>query len=101
MATPFAVLLLIACACDAMKYEWSVDAPTRIQWESNGGYCGELSLIEAGLLNGQYVTPFREQRCVGYWLFSSRMPSSPSFCVSCSFLLLLWTGARLQVVVAV
>jgi hypothetical protein len=56
MSTLFAVLLLIACACDAMQYEWSVDAPTRIQWESNGGYCGELSLIEAGLLNGQYVT---------------------------------------------
>lgn len=32
------------------------DLPPRQQWEANYGYCGEVSLISAGLYYGQYVS---------------------------------------------
>lgn len=32
--------------------------PPRLQWEANGGYCGEVSFISAGLSYGQYLSQF-------------------------------------------
>lgn len=32
--------------------------PPRLQWEANGGYCGEVSFISAGLYYGQYLSQF-------------------------------------------
>jgi len=34
------------------------DIPPRYQWEGNEGYCGEVSLISAGLYYGQYVSQY-------------------------------------------
>lgn len=36
--------------------------PPRLQWEANGGYCGEVSLISAGLYFGQYLSQFDARR---------------------------------------
>jgi hypothetical protein len=35
-----------------------LDLPARFQWEANFGYCGEVSLITAGLYYGQYVSQY-------------------------------------------
>ncbi len=35
-----------------------LDIPARFQWEANYGYCGEVSLISAGLYYGQYVSQY-------------------------------------------
>src|SRR5580692_10667511 len=32
--------------------------PPRYQWDANNGYCGEVSLISAGLYYGQYVSQY-------------------------------------------
>lgn len=32
--------------------------PPRLQWEHNGGYCGEVSMIVAGLYYGQYLSQY-------------------------------------------
>ncbi len=32
--------------------------PPRYQWDANAGYCGEVSLISAGLYYGQYVSQY-------------------------------------------
>lgn len=32
--------------------------PPRLQWNANAGYCGEVSLISAGLYYGQYVSQY-------------------------------------------
>jgi hypothetical protein len=34
------------------------DIPPRLQWNANGGYCGEVSMISAGLFYGQYLSQF-------------------------------------------
>lgn len=34
------------------------DIPTRLQWEGNYGYCGEVSMISAGLYYGQYLSQY-------------------------------------------
>lgn len=34
------------------------DIPARLQWFENGGYCGEMSLISAGLYYGQYISQY-------------------------------------------
>jgi hypothetical protein len=34
------------------------DIPPRYQWEHNAGYCGEVSLISAGLYYGQYLSQY-------------------------------------------
>lgn len=34
------------------------DLPPRLQWNENGGYCGEVSLISAGLYYGQYISQY-------------------------------------------
>jgi hypothetical protein len=37
--------------------------PPRLQWEANGGYCGETSLISAGLYYGQYMSQYDARIC--------------------------------------
>lgn len=32
--------------------------PPRLQWNHNGGYCGEVSMISAGLYYGQYLSQY-------------------------------------------
>lgn len=34
------------------------DIPARLQWFTNSGYCGEMSLISAGLYYGQYLSQY-------------------------------------------
>lgn len=34
------------------------DIPPRLQWNGNFGYCGEVSLISAGLYYGQYISQY-------------------------------------------
>lgn len=34
------------------------DIPPRLQWMHNSGYCGEVSLINAGLYYGQYISQY-------------------------------------------
>ncbi|MBK8816213.1 MAG: hypothetical protein IPN42_12290 [Methylococcaceae bacterium] len=34
------------------------DIRPRLQWNHNGGYCGEVSMISAGLYFGQYLSQF-------------------------------------------
>lgn len=36
--------------------------PSRVQWNSTNGYCGEVSLISAGLYYGQYVSQYDARR---------------------------------------
>ena len=40
------------------RYTHVNNIPPRYQWESNSGYCGEISLKSAGLYYGQYVSQF-------------------------------------------
>jgi hypothetical protein len=35
-----------------------LDLPPRLQWNANFGYCGETSMISAGLYYGQYVSQY-------------------------------------------
>jgi hypothetical protein len=35
------------------------------QWENNNGYCGEVSLMEAGLANGQWVSQYNTRLVCG------------------------------------
>jgi hypothetical protein len=35
-----------------------LDLPTQVQWPANFGYCGEISLIVAGLYYGQYLSQY-------------------------------------------
>jgi hypothetical protein len=37
---------------------WTNNIPPRLQWEANFGYCGEVSLISAGLYYGQYLSQY-------------------------------------------
>ncbi|HEX6565658.1 MAG TPA: hypothetical protein VF020_15315 [Chthoniobacterales bacterium] len=37
---------------------WTNNIPPRLQWEANYGYCGEVSLISAGLYYGQYLSQY-------------------------------------------
>ncbi len=34
------------------------DIPPRLQWNHNSGYCGEVSLLSAGLYYGQYISQY-------------------------------------------
>ena len=40
------------------KYQQINKIPPRYQWEHNGGYCGETSMISAGLYYGQYLSQY-------------------------------------------
>lgn len=37
---------------------WKNDLPPRLQWNENFGYCGEVSMISAGLYYGQYISQY-------------------------------------------
>lgn len=39
-------------------YQWNNPIPPRLQWNENHGYCGEVSLISAGLYFGQYISQY-------------------------------------------
>ena len=41
------------------------------QWENNDGYCGEVSMIEAGLSNGQWMSQFNARLICGTGLSQS------------------------------
>ena len=41
------------------------------QWESNNGYCGEVSMMQAGLANGQWMSQFNARRICGTGLSQS------------------------------
>lgn len=47
-----------ASASTQTDYSKTNDIPPRLQWEANFGYCGEVSLISAGLYYGQYVSQY-------------------------------------------
>lgn len=40
------------------RYHAQIDNPPRLQWNANYGYCGEVSMISAGLRYGQYVSQY-------------------------------------------
>jgi hypothetical protein len=42
----------------AAQNAWNNPIPPRLQWNENFGYCGEVSLISAGLYYGQYVSQY-------------------------------------------
>ena len=50
----FAVTFQIASAI----YTWKNEVEPRQQWESNGGYCGEVSTISALLNFGGYMSQY-------------------------------------------
>lgn len=61
------VILTTCIACipvSAGNYENKVDLPPRWQWDENHGYCGEVSLISAGLYYGQYLSQYDARACV-------------------------------------
>ncbi len=39
-------------------YSVSNNIPPRLQWNTNNGYCGEVSMISAGLYYGQYISQY-------------------------------------------
>lgn len=41
------------------------DVATRLQWNQNSGYCGEVSLISAGLYYGQYISQYDVREVAG------------------------------------
>lgn len=40
------------------------EIPPRFQWDGNNGYCGEVSLISAGLYYGQYLSQYDMRKIV-------------------------------------
>lgn len=61
MPTPPAAVILVsvlALVASAFADEARLDMPPRLQWNANGGYCGEVSMISAGLYYGQYCSQF-------------------------------------------
>lgn len=54
----FAFIFLSAACCFADTNTWRNNLPPRLQWEGNHGYCGEVSMICAGLYYGQYTSQY-------------------------------------------
>ena len=53
------------------------------QWENNNGYCGEVSMMQAGLNNGQWMSQFNARLVCGVGLSQSGPDSgSKSWCAS-------------------
>jgi hypothetical protein len=46
-------------------YEARNPIPPRLQWNENGGYCGEVCFISAGLYFGQYVSEYDARAALG------------------------------------
>lgn len=55
---PSSILICALFVPVALADEDRLDIPPRLQWNANGGYCGEVSLISAGLYYGQYCSQF-------------------------------------------
>lgn len=58
--------LLAAFAGTSAAQPWQTHAnpiPPRLQWNANGGYCGEVALISAGLYYGQYLSQYTARAC--------------------------------------
>ena len=51
------MLVFSSASCDD-KYTLKNDLPPRFEWDNNDGYCGEVSLISAGLYYGQYISQY-------------------------------------------
>eukprot|EP01040_Poterioochromonas_malhamensis_P005653 gene5653-6075_t len=59
MLSLFLFITFYAAAVLCAKYEYQNNFPVRYQWGENMGYCGEVSLITAGLnLGGQYLSQY-------------------------------------------
>ena len=41
-----------------VDFVYENDIPPRLQWNSNDVYCGEVSMISAGLYYGQYLSQY-------------------------------------------
>jgi len=54
----YPLLLLITTVFAAPKYVQNNELAPRLQWMHNGGYCGEVCLISAGLYYGQYLSQY-------------------------------------------
>ena len=55
--------LIVVCAVVVptvaqLAHKWKTNDPIRLQWFQNDGYCGEMSLIMAGLKYGQYISQY-------------------------------------------
>lgn len=57
--------------CQGAAYSVKLDIPPRLQWNANNGYCGEVSLISAGLYFGQYCSQYQARA-----LASPRIPQN-------------------------
>lgn len=55
---PVAPVADAAARSGAAKYAARNDLPPRLQWLANYGYCGETSMIGAGLYFGQYASQY-------------------------------------------
>ena len=58
LALSFILLTNLCSPAQSDTYSWSNNIPPRFQWNGNFGYCGEVSLISAGLYYGQYVSQY-------------------------------------------
>jgi hypothetical protein len=48
----------MALLASNLPHEAHITIPKRIQWDANGGYCGETCLVSAGLYYGQYLSQY-------------------------------------------
>lgn len=60
----FLMVLVFSTSAVAEIYKFSNNIPPRYQWNNNDGYCGEVSLISAGLYYGQYVSQYDARAAV-------------------------------------
>ena len=49
---------LVSAQAANTTYTSGTTLPSRIQWNANFGYCGEVSFISAGLYYGQYISQY-------------------------------------------
>ncbi|MFZ8911013.1 MAG: hypothetical protein ACO20A_10210, partial [Candidatus Nanopelagicales bacterium] len=58
-----AAIAVLACvsapgmaAAAPVWHQHGINMAPRLQWNANGGYCGEVSFISAGMRYGQYTS---------------------------------------------
>lgn len=54
----FALLFTCYSCSAAQTFTYNQSMPPRLQWLQNGGYCGEVSTVAAGLRWGQYLSQY-------------------------------------------
>lgn len=64
-----------ASAAEQFRYQAGPSAPLRMQWNSNFGYCGEASMVAAGLRFGQYASQWSVRRLASPGVSQSRWRS--------------------------